>query len=623
MKTPISNTIFLLLITFLISCSSWNSGERYLASGEKETSVTALVQSGTTEGEILSGKNYEDFNVVALDNPKSIFVNRSVIEGLGVDTSHMSEDELNDAASKSFGWVSEQMLPAESRDMAVAQADYYGGTGMGYHKGSARAGIMGKVQIKGIGITPLYSGSHGGKHDGKAGFHEAIKEVVWGNLLDNELTYGANKVVALVDTGLKKSDGESHVLIVRENPIRAGHFVRRTYGSDSADDLRVSDNLTQLERAVGDAHENDHLFDQYLKDSAPEKFKSAARASEAWLNKVSKQVARTYVRRMFHGATSESNININGEFIDYGTASTNSGYGRISFLSHVEPFGEFDEVKKLWGPGIAIRFFKNVGTIDRLWFVSGRLNGILDEIWMKSFSRSLTEEFLMVLGVPKGSVNTIKAMPEAQDLARRLFYLTKKSSTSSFIDIQNGTMPENTSQIDFPKLFNLLAASADEPAELDQFLRSQLYISEDEAGLLKEQFAKVYQGVRSDLEKKGIDPGQTSKVMKLNATWLNRDLPELYINNFRSFTGELAEEYKSGKPMGEIVQKIRSLIARNTKEIKGLPDDVIPMSLDENLKLKTYNSRTQTVEYHQLDVTSGKMSLKAEDCSTLLLRVVE
>ncbi len=572
--------------------------------------LAPLINERNRNADILVPENFVSFEVRALENARTLYVNNRIVEEMGIDLSAINNEALRKEVVKAFGWISSQTSPQPGAETRIAYADFYGGEGMGHHHGSARAGIMGQVQIKGIGTTPLHKGNHGGKHDGRAGFHEAIKEVIWGNLLNNELPFGANRVVALVDTGLKKQNGEPHVLIVREDPLRAGHFVIRTYHPDSADKARVLGNLINLPKAIPGVRSPNTIFSQYFTESTSSQFKELALTVEEWLDRLSQQIARNYVRKMFHGATSESNININGEFIDYGTASTNSGYGKISFLSHIESFGEFSEVNSLWGEGLTKRFFLGLSRkqINRATTIS--LNKILRKIWDKKFQEAMSKEFLLILGFPKGKLKAISQTDEALALTKKLLLLTQKSSIQRVIDIQNNPTPENSSKIDFQRFFISLANSSERPDKLNRFLLNQNHISPRDAEEIKALFNPLFERAKEDLKALGVPEDQVSKHFKARAEWFNRNLPELYINNLKTFTTNLFRSFEQGTSIETLQRKVDELIARNTKEINKIPDFLAPKSLElqgDSLILKAFNAKTNEEQTFYLKQAKGRV----------------
>lgn len=218
------------------------------------------------------------------------------------------------------------------------KADRYGGVGIGPNGGGARCGLIGGVQVKGIGRnqlagteTPFWH-SYGGET--VAG---GVREAIWGEICHFSLPYGGVRVHGIIDTGtsvpLFEANGNGEVtrrgLTLREAAIRPGHFVRSLFFSRKDEKLRqLCSDSERTRRAIfclGDTfqstfggNESNALNSSYINTCLKLMF-----------SRFATQIAVGNVKRIIHGAINASNICLDGKWIDFGTISTISDYGRI------------------------------------------------------------------------------------------------------------------------------------------------------------------------------------------------------------------------------------------------------------------------------------------------------
>ncbi len=502
----------------------------------------------------LGENSFEEFNVYRLKNAKVLYHNPELMKDYGINPDSLSAKELNEKILESFAWMSESVdekfRTTESR---LAYAYYYGGEGMGMHKGSARAGIVGDVQIKGIGLTPMHNDSHHAHKEGYAGLHESIKEVIWGEFLSRTLPYGANRVVALIETGITTMGGEPAVLIIREDPLRAGHFVRRTVMSDEKDKERVKQNLKKLSNVLPSRDASQSELSKHLPSDASSKLQAHVASVDEWLYRLTRQLAKVHLQRIYHGATSESNININGQYIDYGTSSTNSGFGRIQFLPHVEPFGLYGEIDRVWGAGMARKFLEGKKGLSADFIES------VQSVYNKYLNNALLSETLVNLGVPEAKVVKAMGKQPINEVAKLLFEVVNRASDASNFDIQNNPMPKSTSTIDFKGLLLSLVESVNEPSEFKVDYEKFGFVSSQEKRLLdriKTQWAKTAPAL---IEVLGPEVASPKDFLRHSVMWSNRDRPMLYRDVLKENT-EKVEAFAKAKPAESLVNKVSELV---------------------------------------------------------------
>jgi uncharacterized protein YdiU (UPF0061 family) len=535
----------LLLLIFLNAPNLWAQ------------SLLDLVEGQPSHTETLGLDNFRIFPVFKLRAPQVLYINRDLLQEMGVNTKNLSEEEMRAQALRAFAWVSEssEFTTGQQRQ---AYSDFYGGTGMGPHKGSARAGILGQFQIKGIGLTPMHTGEITGHRDGSAGLHEGIKEVVWGEFLHRLLPFGANRVVALISTGIPNQSGEPGVLIVRQDPLRAGHFAINNYTEEGAQ--RERDILSRLPLVLNH-HDAEHaLITQDSKITLSKEDQKKLLAIDEWLYRLSQQLAKAHLQRVYHGAVSESNININGQFIDYGTASTNSGFGPIRFLSHEDPFGVYRQIQQHWGNGLALRFLKGMGLSAVDWVEK------IESVFKIYLQNAMLRETLKNFGIPDDKIEVALKNKDIKKLATLLFK-TIEYKEALPIDIQKNNMPKRSSPQRFSELLLQLVKTIQMPSTVVLNAKA-LGIDAESLETIRQQ----WEVSAPQLLKLFKDSKNPERELEQRIRWENRDRPLLYRNVLRAATRKLEEILllQETQRIGEIGEKIKSIIEETEPRWKNM-----------------------------------------------------
>lgn len=221
-------------------------------------------------------------------------------------------------------------------------ADRYGGYGVGHCGGSARCGINGDVQIKGIGLTPLLGSRSGAPIDpwhssGTVTMSEAAREAIWSGICGKVLPFSAVPTLAVVLTGTKclRTDGAPGVvvlnrraLIMRSVALRPAHFLRNVHFKTALvpdtglceDYVRVRQMVCSLPTAFQQAYGG-----EINGKSATARVNAGLRAMA---RRFATQVAAAFAKRLYHGSLNCTNIALNGCYIDFGTMTSVSAYRR-------------------------------------------------------------------------------------------------------------------------------------------------------------------------------------------------------------------------------------------------------------------------------------------------------
>lgn len=286
----------------------------------------SAADAGPTPQSVLPAASFVKFEASRLRSPRVVWRN----DAFGAGFAPMDHAYCMPMPGES----ADTYLPS---DRATYLGERYGGGGIGRNGGGVRCGLRGDVQVKGIGRNPLAGDgtdpwhSHGG-----AVLEEGIREAVWGEVCEAALPFGGVRTLAIILTGTtvvaSATTGpraRSRALIVREAALRPAHFIRahafraaegRKLGG-IVDTHRTAMAVLAFEAAMhalyGDAHPV----------AAPEE--ALARQQRAMASRFARQIAASQARRIFHGGLSSSNICLDGRWIDYGTPSTVSDYGRV------------------------------------------------------------------------------------------------------------------------------------------------------------------------------------------------------------------------------------------------------------------------------------------------------
>lgn len=190
-----------------------------------------------------------------------------------------------------------------------AKIERYGGSGLGGNGGGARTANISDAQVKGVGANILV-GEGVPSHHGYGGLdiYCAVVEIILTHLLNRITPCGAiaNKGLILIDRHAGSYDGKEcwAVLLVREIPLRPGHFLHAsdfkpkssanwTYKSEES---RIRTIYRDIDKTVGSTD-----FVMYL---------------GKFLATTANQFAFARMSRLLHGGLSESNMSMDGKWLD-------------------------------------------------------------------------------------------------------------------------------------------------------------------------------------------------------------------------------------------------------------------------------------------------------------------
>lgn len=378
----------------------------------------------------------------------------------------------------------------------------------GRKRGSGRAASFLSaipVQSKGPGITPLGDAwkSKVKKNqpvadhaNGKASVDEGVREAIWGELNFRNLPYGGNRVLALISRGTDSDyphdEHHSDVIIIREDPLRPAHFMSLTGETLKTYNFKVNkvETYEKLAAAIDPQFEGEkkHIGEMLYE----------------YVDRVAAQYARTYAGiNYFHGATSISNIEVSGRFLDYGTQTTQNGRGFISVLDHQESARDVDEIKRIlvknFIEGVSMRLPDDVEVPD-----ADVMLEQFDEAYLK-YSRF---EYLKLIGLPVHLAEKFLQTKNGKRLADELEHI----ATTGAYPYSGKQLPpdELVTSYDFPKIIDALSIQDEE--QRTQKLKKLIDQKEDRPRM--RSLIKVYDTVMSEALEMAKAEGVKTKVFR-------------------------------------------------------------------------------------------------------------
>ena len=281
------------------------------------------------------------FTAQKLRHPKLVWINH---RWLLQNRIKVDDQQAVDSAVR---WIEEHLgfavpqshdQPAEYIEaFKTFKADRYGGSGIGPHGGSGRCGTWDGFQVKGIGVTPLVGSGLGYEHShGAVTLEEAIREATYSELLCQEAPFGAVPVIAIIATGTRMHWGEPRALLIRPPFMRASHLERAPFFRPVSARLNAerdySNDVARVIRTVQMVSSKDRQEDLLVRVKDLHEF----------IDRSTRQLAFSHVHRLYFGACSTSNLTINGEILDFGSARALVNWSSVECMHGAPRFGRDD-----------------------------------------------------------------------------------------------------------------------------------------------------------------------------------------------------------------------------------------------------------------------------------------
>ncbi|OFZ55806.1 MAG: hypothetical protein A2428_16790 [Bdellovibrionales bacterium RIFOXYC1_FULL_54_43] len=551
----------------LLLVTDWfGSTATTLALAEEEVTVQQLATGDPKMMEQLGRNGYASFEAKKLANPEVVWVNTDWLRRKGV---RIPAEGVTAKFLRSIGDSLGYAIPipgdpdsAFKQETKIFHADRYGGQGIGWHQGSGRAGSAGLLQWKGIGITPLASNKGDKYHaHGRANIYEGVLEAIWGEVLDRETPYGANRVVAVIKTGTDLppdvyGPNLPAVLIVREDPLRPGHFV---------------ENFESISK-FGERYRMENLA-RRLPDVLPRPGTGAANIPADRLvagfgeftDRLAGFFAANFARSIRHGAESITNMELNVKALDYGAVTAVDGFPRLSLPPMDGSHGEFRLPEEL------LQEFHY--SVKR--FLPSQLQAALGPYshWKKrlvsSYNEACWREMLRLTGVPDHVLPALSSSGEGRALAQSLLTIARLGNKR--VERDGLEVPKRTGNYD---LGAILTKLSDRETLNEESVRKAIR-NELPDSRLRRVLVSKYVAFRKRLANEVAQDGISDKALRVflrEATrQRNRKLTELIRgkdldNRLGSIIGEFLESGDSQKSQAAI----DAMIDRNIREL-GAP----------------------------------------------------
>ncbi|MGX9522699.1 protein adenylyltransferase SelO family protein [Vibrio mediterranei] len=288
------------------------------------------------------------FDAYKLKDSEVVWINKELIRDYGIE---LDEEIIKKELIENFSYVSKgyaKKTRVITNDKKQFMADQYGSRHEVCNGGSARCGLNGYFQIKGIGRNPLVAANMSESHShGKLFIDEAISEAIWGEICHKHLPYGSIRTLAIIKTNIKHKFGylddepNKHcALAIREISVRPAHFERCTFfwPEESYSYLRDND-ANRVRKAIP------YLSSLLLGDN---KNASIGDAINIMVDRLACQIAASRVKGIPHGSLTSSNISVDGRFLDFGTITAVPDFGNYVLANGVGAVWDDHELVESW-----------------------------------------------------------------------------------------------------------------------------------------------------------------------------------------------------------------------------------------------------------------------------------
>lgn len=464
---------------------------------------------------ILPETSYLSFSAKRLLNPSWIWINKNI--GKTVDFSKyefaipLSIDENRFFSSESATFLAER----------------YGGVGLESNGGGARCGLLHDVQIKGIGRNGLAGSGTSFWHSyGGESLANSVRESIWSQLLHTILPFGTVRNFGIVSTGSEVPLFSKRVirstprgLTIREFALRPAHFMRAPYFS-SHDERRhgMAPDHTRTRNAI--ARLPEHLF------SIDAGFKTmhAGGLSESlhrMFTRFAQQLATAQARRLVHGALNASNICLDGRWVDFGTATAVSDYGKIIVGNGRHDIWNYSRVTSIAAD--LVLYLKKYGAA-----CSDLNSAELIATFKHTLESRLEYEFVKLCGISEQSLTKIspKHRSDFYNCIIKIISSGNAEPFKLFSPCENSipNMPKKMGDFHLPTILKR-ATLAKNAASLSRYL-APTGMEEK----LQTEFVESFFNIRDAYlqTSDGLDPSVKRIAMAINANRINADLSFLY-----------------------------------------------------------------------------------------------
>lgn len=525
-----SNVVFIFYILLWVPIVFAQSQNLSKESKEVLNQYSLGTESDTHPGshfnsQALSEKTFVPEKVRHLKQARLLWFNFDYFkEHTKIDFRQFSYTELEKFVVENFAWgipsSDEVTSPLFDDKEMTLYADRYGGTGLGDNRGSGRAArsLQGKVEWKGLGRTSLVAQSEKESHsNGRVPLNEALREALYGEATRFS-PHGSNRVLMILSRGSKTVNHYNELLtdalIIREQSIRPAHFIavqNESYLSSISSFFRSHFRAQDRERTT----ENVKRLKELLPDHS---FLSYCR-------KIAEQFAYLYANHFYHGATSESNIELSGRLIDYGTMTAQPGYGKLRVIEHNDEAGKTDEFQNI----LVERFLSEIKKFAEPQLLKDlpRLQ-YAKAVFQDAYRKQLRFEFLALTGIPKEMIpHLTKKGLLFNDFADYLIEFAKEGAISTMARYD---VPEKLQKYELGSILTQFSQSLNKPENWESILIAKIPGNSEEILMKRKLFLNYYQSWREALNSNFDILNKNSVLNKIeqNAFILNQKKEDLY-----------------------------------------------------------------------------------------------
>lgn len=373
---------------------------------------------------VLGPQTYITMELKQLANPSAPYVDADLARQAGyeVDAKGLTPEGLK-AVFADYGYAGSIYSEPASAYTDVTKSFYvggYGGIGLNQNLGDGRSVIAGQFRIKGGARTPKVKMKAKHHSDGSSILAEGIRESLVAKLVDFEMPYGALKTLAVIlpNTMIGDKKDLPRALIVSEDPLRYAHYIlnqkARELGGQYQieDELRVKSAFLKITEALPKPAGLDltgktqqELFVIGLNETID---RQATQLGYAWAHK------------MFHAATSPSNMTLDGRMVDFGTFSFLNSYVKLQKLTDDGPSGDPEVfIRDMWA---AFWWTMNKNLSPELRAVLPTRQTVYNRFLTK-FHQTKRDELVYMAGLFNEIKSDILATTAAKNLGEVLFNL--------------------------------------------------------------------------------------------------------------------------------------------------------------------------------------------------------
>ena len=282
------------------------------------------------------------FNAYKLKKSELIWLNKKLVKELGMSVKNAEKEIIENYSYVSDGYTNYKNI--DNSDKKIFLADRYGSRYEVCNGGSARCGINGSFQIKGIGVNPLVAINIDEHHShGKLCLSEAVNEAIWGEVCHQHLPHGAIRTLAIINTytkvrsfyGLDETRVLPCALAIRQVAVRPAHFERATFFFPDMAFQELRDNdCERVRQAIS-------FLPKVIKSDFNSKTESIYDVLVTFTTKLAEQIAVSRIQGIPHRSLTSSNVCVDGRFVDFGTITALPDFSNHIFGN--EQFGVWND----------------------------------------------------------------------------------------------------------------------------------------------------------------------------------------------------------------------------------------------------------------------------------------